>query len=220
MIQSILSWPYRAPGWIMIFIATMVNFICILDLYTNYDDVYDVAIYIFEKYDNIFIGQWIWILFVCCCTVVIALGFSIVELFRRSNSGSGSGSSGGDNRIGIKNTCESQLEGICLAILVIIWLPTIVIATTDNGIASDFGNTYFFTWTSAIVVIRTFNTWLQDWRKDVHDARRQLRLEYEQSKQGGYVDDSNNSMDDNDFVLDDDDDGISHISSIEDDGEL
>ena len=97
-----------------------------------------------------------------------------MELFRRSES------EGYENDTG-KANCESQFEGILLAFLVIIWLPSVVLATTD-GAASDFGNTYFFTWGSTVVVIHTFITWLQDWRKSVHEASRQLRSEYDRSR--------------------------------------
>lgn len=170
--QSIASWPNRAPGWIMIITCTASNLVCILDLLKNHKSIQSIEAYshIAEKYANISTSDWAWLIFTCSISFTTALGFSIVELFRRSES------------VGIKGECESKFEGICLALLVIIWVPSVVIATTDGGTASDFGNTYFFTWGSAIFVIQTFITWLHDWRSDVHEATRQLRLEYDQCK--------------------------------------
>ena len=197
--QMIASWPNRGPGWIRIFVTTLANLLCILDLYHRHGEVVDVAPHIAAKYERIDVSQWSWLIFVCVISFTTALGFSIVELFRRSVISSSSIGEGGSTGIhnydendndenddvidGTKGGCESQIEGILLAFLVIIWLPSVVIATTDDGVASDFGNTYFFTWGSTIVVIHTFITWLQDWRKSVHEASRQLHLEYDRNKE-------------------------------------
>jgi len=79
--QSVSSWPNRAPGWIMIFIATLSNLICILDLRSNGKDGTEPTLK--EKYTNIHSGQWAWLIFVCIISFSIAFFFSIAELFRR-----------------------------------------------------------------------------------------------------------------------------------------
>ena len=84
--QGIASWPYRAPGWIMIFTCTLANLISLLDLYNRHGDMKDVAPHIWEKYHSIDLGQWIWLMFVCSISFTAALGFSLVELFRRGEA--------------------------------------------------------------------------------------------------------------------------------------
>mmetsp|Transcript_6946 Transcript_6946/g.7589 ORF Transcript_6946/g.7589 Transcript_6946/m.7589 type:complete len:494 (+) Transcript_6946:129-1610(+) len=168
--ESIATWPNQAPGWIMIFTCTFANLMCIIDLYSKHDDIQIYVPLIALKYASISSAQWGWLIFVCALSMVTACGFSLIELFRWNK-----------DEPNAKGSFESKFEGIVLAFLVCIWLPSIVIATTD-GAASDFGNTYFFTWGSGSIVIQTFINWLQDWRKAVHEANARLRLEYEQSK--------------------------------------
>ena len=99
----------------MIFTCTTANLICILDLFNHHREIEDTAPNIGNQYKIISTAQLAWLIFVCSISFSEALGFSISEIFRRSE--------GLGNRTG-KGGCEFQFEGILLAFLVIFWLPS------------------------------------------------------------------------------------------------
>lgn len=161
-------------GWIYILTLTLSNFACIIDIYLYHDQLEErpETYHLFEKYNDVNNAQWSWLLFACTISFIIAIGFSLVELFRREEI----------HLENTKSTCESVFEGICLVLLVIIWVPTVAVSTSENGISSSVGNSYFFTWGCAVLVIQTCISWLQDWRKSVHaEILRQAR-EYKDSQ--------------------------------------
>ncbi len=152
--------------------------------------------YLTEKYNNIQTAQWIFLIFTCGLSLTMAFGWGLAELFRREEYNS-------TNtivlrRVNFKSTFELSLEGICLLILVLLWVPLVVIATTD-GCCSEVGNSYYLTWASAYTLIQTFITWLQDWRKGVHELLLRQDREYREAQ-------ANVELMDEDEIDDDDDD--------------
>ena len=128
--------------------------------------------HLFSKYENVNDAQWPWLLFACIFSFLIALGFSLIELFRREEI----------HLENTKSTCESVMEGLCLVLLVMIWVPSVAISTSENGISSSVGNSYFFTWGSTVLVIQTCISWLQDWRRGVHEEILRQAREYKESQ--------------------------------------
>ena len=84
---------------------------------------------------------------------------------------------------GGKGQYENILEGFCLAILVCLWIPTVIVATTPGGGASFVGNAYFFTWVTTIFVMETFIWFVHDLRKGVHSALQVKEREYHKRQQ-------------------------------------
>lgn len=172
-----------APGWIVIFIATLATLLSILDLFVrhvrvdyllNGDDENEENIVWWpgKKYKSIRRAEWTFLVCACVASIAFSIGFSIVELFRRE-----------DRYVNnIKSDFELHAEGICLFILVAMWVPAVVYATTD-GACSEIGNSYFCTWASAVVVIQTFINWVQDWRRGVHKVVLTQYRKYKRSQQ-------------------------------------
>ena len=84
---------------------------------------------------------------------------------------------------GGKPQYENILEGFCLALLVCLWIPTVIVATTPGGGASLVGNAYFFTWVTTIFVMETFIWFVHDLRKGVHSALQVKEREYHKRQQ-------------------------------------
>lgn len=80
---------------------------------------------------------------------------------------------------GGKGPLENILEGFCLLLLVLAWIPTVVVATTPGGAASLVGNSYFLTWMSTVFVMETFIWFVHDLRKGVHSALQVKEREYQ-----------------------------------------
>lgn len=169
--QAVRSWPHRAPGWILIFVATLACMLSILDIYLRFDSALEDTSHLKERLDNVSSAQWAFLVLACAVSFITAFGFSLIELFRRE-----------DYYVqNIKSSFELSLEGISLGVLVVIWVSVCVIATT-NGACSEVGNSYFLTWASTGVVIQTFINWLRDWRKGVHEIILQQYREYRESQ--------------------------------------
>lgn len=169
--QAVKSWPHRAPGWILIFVATLACMLSILDIYLRFDSALEDGSHLKERLDGVSNAQWAFLILACAVSFATAFGFSLIELFRRE-----------DYYVqNIKSSFELSLEGISLGLLVVIWVSVCVIATT-NGACSEVGNSYFLTWASTGVVIQTFINWLQDWRKGVHEIILQQYREYRESQ--------------------------------------
>ena len=152
---------------------TLSNFACIIDLFLYHDRLDQPETqHLYSKYENVRDAQWPWLLFTCTISFIIALGFSLIELFRREEI----------HLENTKSTCESVMEGLCLVLLVMIWVPSVAISTSENGISSSVGNSYFFTWGSTVVVIQTCISWLQDWRRGVHEEILRQAREYKESQ--------------------------------------
>lgn len=80
---------------------------------------------------------------------------------------------------GGKGPLENILEGFCLLLLVLAWIPTVIVATTPGGAASLVGNSYFLTWMSTVFVMETFIWFVHDLRKGVHSALQVKEREYQ-----------------------------------------
>jgi hypothetical protein len=85
-------------------------------------------------YGQVGMSQWQWLLFVTSFSLLPAAGFVLVEIFRETKPGED------------KNTkveWETILEGFSLLLLVILWIPSVIVATTPGGAASFVGNGTF-----------------------------------------------------------------------------
>lgn len=167
------SWPNRAPGWIAIFFLSFSALLSILDLYFNWDKV-DTA-YIKAEYKSVQQSQWEWLIFATGFTMLPSIGFVLVEIFRETKPGEDKNT---------KPEWEIIMEGFVLLILFVIWIPSVIIATTPGGAASLVGNAYFFVWSSTVFVVDTCVWWIHDWRrrvltiiKDQERAYRNIQLD-------------------------------------------
>lgn len=77
-----------------------------------------------------------------------------------------------------KGYAENVIEGICFFSLVLMWIPTVLIATTPGGPASLVGNAYFFTWLLVIFVFEGLFWYIHDVRRDLHRALKEKDEEY------------------------------------------
>jgi hypothetical protein len=63
------SWPHRAPGWIAIFVFSLLDLVCILDLFLNWEKAYPSESDSQRvQADEIGKGQWEWLLFTTAFT--------------------------------------------------------------------------------------------------------------------------------------------------------
>eukprot|EP00978_Attheya_sp_CCMP212_P014380 scaffold36531_cov52-Attheya_sp.AAC.8 len=83
------SWPHRAPGWIRLFVLSLSNMLCFLDLYFNWDDDQNQATdtgltpdLVENIFANVSDSQWSWLIFVTAFTAPVALCFALAEVFR------------------------------------------------------------------------------------------------------------------------------------------
>jgi hypothetical protein len=104
-----------------------------------------------------------------------SIGFVLVEIFRETKPGEDKNT---------KPEWEIIMEGFVLLILFVIWIPSVIIATTPGGAASLVGNAYFFVWSSTVFVVDTCVWWIHDWRrrvltiiKDQERAYRNIQLD-------------------------------------------
>ncbi len=174
----------------------------------SYQNVSVMSDYLTEKYNNIQTAQWIFLIFTCGLSLTMAFGFSLAELFRREEYNGVGTNASVSRRVNFKSTFELSLEGISLLILVLLWVPLVVIATTD-GCCSEVGNSYYLTWASAYAVLQTFITWLQDWRKGVHELLLRQDREYREAQANVELMDDDEIDDDEILELSKDDDEVS-----------
>jgi len=161
------SWPNRAPGWIAIFLFSLADLLCILDLFLNWGSSNNPEIK--ASFAEIGEVQWEWLLFVAAFTIPFAAGFVLVEIFRETKPGIEKNT---------KSEFETVLEGVVLLFLVMTWIPSVIVATTPGGVASYVGNAYFFTWASTVFVMETSVWWIHDWRKRIHTLILEQEEEY------------------------------------------
>ena len=63
------SWPHRAPGWIAIFVFSLIDLVCIVDLFLNWEEAYPSESDSQRvQADEIGKGQWEWLLFTTAFT--------------------------------------------------------------------------------------------------------------------------------------------------------
>lgn len=165
------SWPYRAPGWIAIFVFDFFTLFWYVDLYINTAQYPDrVSPQLEPFYSEIPKSQYEWLIFVASATLLPSGAFIFVEIFRDSSKDE-------------KPAMESYAEGICLLMLTIAWIPSVIVATTPGGFASVIGNSYFFTWATTIFVMETAMWFVHDSRAYVHQTLVQKEEEYKQHQQ-------------------------------------
>ena len=81
--------------------------------------------------------QWQLIVGLLVLTIVPAIAFVVVEIFRQTNA---------DGTNMEKSRVENICEGLVLLALILCWIPSIIWVTVPKGAASLIGNTYFFSW--------------------------------------------------------------------------
>jgi uncharacterized membrane protein len=80
-------------------------------------------------------SQWQWFVILNVFTIIPAVAFVAIELFRDTKA---------DGSTQEKTKVENIVEGVTFLLLVLAWIPTVGAVTTPNGAASLIGNTYFF----------------------------------------------------------------------------
>mmetsp|Transcript_9884 Transcript_9884/g.14568 ORF Transcript_9884/g.14568 Transcript_9884/m.14568 type:complete len:425 (-) Transcript_9884:92-1366(-) len=139
------SWPNRSPGWIGILLFSSLSMIAISDVVARIGHIDEKAF------------QWGLLFSTIPFTIAPAIFFVLVELFRATR----------ENHKHIKSSCETVFEGICLLVLVLMWIPTVIVATTPGGAADNVSNAYFFLWLTVLFLMDTAVWWIHDWRERV-----------------------------------------------------
>jgi len=114
-------------------------------------------------------GQWQWLMSISVMTLIPALVFVLIELFRDTRP------DGTNER---KPRLENMIEGGVFFVLVLAWIPSVGVATTPGGVASLIGNAYFFTWILIVFMFEGLVWWIHDYRLEVHQALREKAHEY------------------------------------------
>ena len=167
----IKSWPYRAPGWIAIWISCLFTLFWYLDLFLNTaQDDGRIPDTLRPFYQTIPQSQYQWLLFVAAITLLPSSVFIFAEIFRESNEE-------------VKGPLENILEGFVLLLLSIGWIPSVIVATTPGGFASLVGNAYFFTWLTTVLVMETSLWFIHDFRGSIHKALEEKEQEYREHQQ-------------------------------------
>ena len=167
----IKSWPYRAPGWIAIWISCLFTLFWYLDLFLNTaQDDGRIPETLRPFYQTIPQSQYQWLLFVAAITLLPSSVFIFAEIFRESNEE-------------VKGPLENILEGFVLLLLSIGWIPSVIVATTPGGFASLVGNAYFFTWLTTVLVMETSLWFIHDFRGSIHKALEEKEQEYREHQQ-------------------------------------
>jgi hypothetical protein len=86
-------------------------------------------------YQSVPQSQWQWFVILLVFTLLPAVAFVAIELFRDTNA---------DGSTQEKSKVENVVEGVIFLLLVLAWIPTVGTVTTPNGAASMVGNAYFF----------------------------------------------------------------------------
>jgi len=147
-----------------------------MDLWQNHEPALDskadvpvIRQSISEHFAGVSMGQWQWLIIITVFTILPAIVFVLIELFRETKA---------DGSSVAKTRTETIIEGICFLALVLAWIPTVMIATTPGGAASLVGNAYFFTWLLTIFVFEGFIWFIHDKRKETHYALKEKEDEY------------------------------------------
>lgn len=208
----VTGWPYRAPGWIAIFLLDFVTLWWYIDLYNNTKrNASRVPEQLAPIWEDISRIQYQLLLFVSATTLLPSAGFIFMEILRSSDDDQEvepsvnmalaeastnlplqSPANGlaavrmetsQEQRQPQKKNIEIVLEGLSLLCLSIMWIPSVIVATTPGGFANQVGNAYFCTWATTIFVLETFLWFIHDWRKSVFKALEQKEKEYRKHQQ-------------------------------------
>ena len=198
--KFLASWPNRAPGWIAIFFLSVGSLLCVVDLFANWKDSG------IKYYEIVQDSQWNWMFFATAFTIAPAGGFILAEITREINAGEDKNT---------KPEWENIFEGVLLLLLFVIWIPSVIIATTPGGLASLVGNAYFFIWGTTAFVVDTCVWWIHDWRRRVltiiqeqeekyrniqKDVLERSRMELEEHAEQARIDSQPTNVDDDDSI--------------------
>jgi hypothetical protein len=124
----------------------------------------------FSNIDN---WQWRLLIALVSLTIIPAAVFVMAEIARKTKP---------DGSTGDKLRPEIIAEGVILLILIVAWIPTIMLATTSGGAASQVGNAYFFSWILVVFIAETGVWFVHDLRSDMHASLRRRTEEYHQQQ--------------------------------------
>eukprot|EP00538_Stauroneis_constricta_P002508 CAMPEP_0119549674 /NCGR_PEP_ID=MMETSP1352-20130426/3326_1 /TAXON_ID=265584 /ORGANISM="Stauroneis constricta, Strain CCMP1120" /LENGTH=516 /DNA_ID=CAMNT_0007595277 /DNA_START=33 /DNA_END=1583 /DNA_ORIENTATION=- len=167
----ISSWPFRAPGWISIFISCFFTLCWYVDLFLNTaQDRSKLSEALNVFYSAISESQYQTSLILAAFTLIPSAVFVFVEIFRETT-------------IREKSNLETILEGFSLFLLAVGWIPAVIITTTPGGFASLVGNSYFFTWVTAALVLETSLWFVHDCRASIHSKMQEKEREYKRHQE-------------------------------------
>lgn len=149
----------------------MATLVWYLDLWRNHVHLKrDEEQLIVQHLGRVSNNQWRWLVFISIFTLIPSNVFSLAELVRGSNA---------DGSLKKKSSTETVIEGVAFCVITVAWIPTVIMATTPRGAASLIGNSYFFTWAMAIVVVEGLVWFIHDKRQETYRALREKQREYE-----------------------------------------
>lgn len=88
--RFVRSWPNRGPAWIILFILSLSDFFFILDLFRNWPEGTVHYPYVARMYREVRKTEWVLLLFVTSFTFVLALAWTLAEIFRENRTNKGS----------------------------------------------------------------------------------------------------------------------------------
>lgn len=165
--QFMASFPNRAPGFLALFVLSLCTLLCFTDSYVNWEEGSTI---LQDSLNDVGRAQWLWLFFVTSLTIPCSVAFVLVEIFREDRSNADNSQE--------KTQLEMIFEGAILLVLVLVWIPSVIVATTPGGVASLVGNSYFFTWATTVFVMETAVWWVHDWRKRIHEQLQEQQDEY------------------------------------------
>ena len=166
----IQSWPHRAPGWLCILALTSVDLVWLLDLWRNYPTLRErqATQFLYYYIEAVPTGQWQFLVSLSVFTIVAAAVWVLIELFRETTA----------DGIPRKPQTEVMVEGLCILVLLALWIPSVMLATTSGGVAALVGNYYFFSWAVVIFLAETAVWYVHDLRDRMHQSLVAKESEY------------------------------------------
>ena len=171
VMSFVVSWPNRAPGWLCVWAVSIINLVWILDLWQNYSELQDreATLNLYYYFKAVPTGQWQFMVSLSVFTVLSSAVWVLVELFRETTPS-------GD--LSPKSAAELYAEGLCILVLLGLWIPSIMLVTTSGGAAALVGNTYFFSWAVTILLAETAVWLVHDLRDRMHQSLADKAQEY------------------------------------------
>ena len=117
--------------------------------------------------------QWQLIVTLIVFTIAPAAAFVLAEICRQTKP---------DGSNEEKSRAENMVEGICLLLLVLAWIPSIIWVTAPDGAASLVGNAYFSSWILVIFVAETGVWFVHDLRERIHQSLERKQMEYREKQ--------------------------------------
>jgi len=169
--RFIKSWPHRSPGWLLILASDFFTLWWYVDIYITYDtsSVREEQLnpMLTSYYGSISSTQYEILILVAAGTLLPAMGFVFMEIFRDSSEDK-------------KGSVETYIEAFCLFSLACAWIPGVCVATTPGGFATQIGNSWFFTWATCFFVMETLLWFVSDSRGGIHQTLVEKKQEYQQ----------------------------------------